>query len=103
MSDTTTVRIPTDMQNEVARIAALRGVSSGQLLGEAWREFLANHRAKLAEDLEQAADILRSGTTEDLARFLAGDVKARAQEAAEAARGATGNSSNRSERDEVAA
>jgi predicted transcriptional regulator len=86
MADTTTIRVSTDIQGEIARIAALRGISSGELLAEAWREFLDTHRAELAEDLEQAADILRRGTTEDLADFLSRDVPARAERAAKAAR-----------------
>lgn len=86
MADTTTIRVSTDIQGEIARIAALRGISSGDLLGEAWREFLETHKAELAEDLEQAAEILRRGTTQDLADFLSRDVPKRAQRAAEAAR-----------------
>ncbi len=86
MSDTTTIRVSTEIQGEISRIAALKGVSSGELLGQAWREFLETHRAELASDLEQAAEILRGGTTEDLANFLSRDVPARAKRAAEAAR-----------------
>jgi predicted transcriptional regulator len=86
MADTTTIRVSTEIQSEISRIAALRGVSSGELLGEAWREFLATHRSDLAEDLEQAAQILRGGTTQDLADFLSRDVPERAKRAAEAAR-----------------
>lgn len=86
MADTTTIRVSTDIQGEISRIAALRGISSGELLGEAWREFLETHRAELAEDMERAANILRSGTTQDLADFLSRDVPERAQRAAEAAR-----------------
>jgi len=86
MSDTTTIRVSTEIQSEISRIAALQGVSSGELLGQAWREFLETHRAELASDLEQAAEILRGGTTEDLANFLSRDVPERAKRAAEATR-----------------
>lgn len=86
MSDTTTIRVSTEIQGEISRIAALRGVSSGELLAEAWREFLDTHRSELAENLEQAAKILRGGTTQDLADFLSRDAPERAKRAAEAAR-----------------
>ncbi len=84
--ETTTVRVSTEMQSEVARIAALRGVTAGELLTEAWDEFLQSHKDSLAEDLEEVAEILRSGTTHDLAKFLSRDVSARAAEAAKKAR-----------------
>lgn len=84
--DTTTVRVPTDVQSEIARIAALRGSSTGELLAQAWREFLQNHRDQLADDLEEAAGILRRGTTQDLADFLSRDVAERAKRAAAKAR-----------------
>lgn len=83
---TTTIRVNEDIQTEVARIAAMRGISSGDLLGQAWREFLDTHKDQLAEDLEQVAGILRDGTTQDLANFLSRDVDRRAQEAAAKAR-----------------
>lgn len=86
MPDTTTIRVSAEIQGEISRIAALRGVSSGELLGEAWREFLETHRSELAENLEQAAKILRDGTTQDLADFLSRDVPERAKRAAKAAR-----------------
>jgi hypothetical protein len=84
--ETTTIRVSTDVQTEVARLAAIRGVSAGDLLGQAWREFLDNNKDLLANDLEQVAEILRSGSTEDLAEFLSRDADERARAAAARAR-----------------
>ena len=85
MASTTTVRISKDVSNEVARIAALVGVSSGDLLAKAWKEFLANNKDAFAKDMEEAAHIIRTGTTQDLASFISRDVAARAEAAAEQA------------------
>jgi hypothetical protein len=82
---TTTVRIPKEISAEIARIAALRGQSSGDLLVEAWKAFLADHKDIFARQMEEVADIIRGGTTEDLAAFISQDVDARAAAAAESA------------------
>lgn len=82
----TVVRIPTSVHLETKRLAAVRGKQAGELLAEAWREYLANHREQFAKDLEEAAKILRQGTHEDLADFANRNVEARAQEAAERVR-----------------
>jgi hypothetical protein len=82
---TTTVRIPKEISTEIARIAALRGQSSGDLLVEAWKAFLAENKDIFASQMEQVADIIRKGTTEDLAAFVSQDVDARAEAAAAAA------------------
>ena len=82
----TTIRVPTDVQSEISRLAALRGLTAGDLLTQAWREFLANHKEQLASDLEQVAEILRDGTTAELADFLSRDVAERAKAAADKAR-----------------
>lgn len=86
---TTTVRIPKEISAEVARIAALRGQSSGDLLVEAWKGFLENHKDVFARQMEEVADIIRTGTTEDLAAFISQDVDVRAEAAAAAAQQAT--------------
>ena len=84
--ETTTIRVATDVHTEIAGLAAMRGMSSGDLLGQAWREFLDNNKDLLAEDLEKVAEILRDGTTQDLAAFLSRDVSERAKLAAKKAR-----------------
>jgi predicted transcriptional regulator len=85
MAPTTTVRISKDLSSEVAKIAALRGQTSGDLLAEAWKEFLARNKDAFAKDMEEAAKIIRTGTTQDLASFISRDASARAEAAAEQA------------------
>jgi predicted transcriptional regulator len=86
MTPTTTVRISKEISNEIAQIAALMGRTSGELLAEAWKEFLTTHKETFAQDMEEAAKIVRTGTTQDLASFISRNVEARATAAAEAAR-----------------
>jgi predicted transcriptional regulator len=85
MASTTTVRISKELSKEVAQIAALRGQTSGDLLAKAWKEFLARNKDAFAKDMEEAAQIIRTGTTTDLAAFLSEDVDAQAEVAAEQA------------------
>ncbi len=85
MASTTTVRISKELSKEVAQIAALRGQTSGDLLAKAWKEFLAKNKDAFAKDMEEAAQIIRTGTTMDLAAFLSEDVAAQAEAAAEQA------------------
>jgi len=85
MASTTTVRISTELKAEVAKIAALRGQSSGDLLANAWNEFLTKNKDAFAKEMEEAAKIIRTGTTQDLAAFLSADVDTEAEVAAEQA------------------
>jgi len=85
MASTTTVRISKDLSSEVAQIAALRGQTSGDLLAKAWKEFLARNKDAFAKDMEEAAKIIRAGTTKDLAAFLSVDVAVQAEAAAQQA------------------
>jgi hypothetical protein len=85
MASTTTVRISKELSREVAQIASLRGQTSGELLAQAWQEFLARNKDVFAKDMEEAAKIIRTGTTRDLASFLSQDVEDRAEVAAKRA------------------
>lgn len=85
MATTTTVRISKDLSSEVAKIAALRGQTSGDLLARAWKEFLAKNKDAFAKEMEEAANIIRTGTTKDLAAFLSENVDAHAEAAAQQA------------------
>jgi predicted transcriptional regulator len=85
MASTTTVRISKDLSSEVAKIAALRGQTSGDLLARAWKEFLARNKDAFAKEMEEAANIIRTGTTKDLAAFLSENVDAHAEAAAQQA------------------
>jgi hypothetical protein len=79
------IRIPDAVHLETKRLAAVRGQQAGELLAEAWREYLANHRDQFANDLEESAHRLRHGNHEDLAEFANRNVKDRAKAAAERA------------------
>ena len=76
------LRVPEHLHGETMRLAALRGKQPGQLLAEAWDEYVANHRQEFAADLEKAAALLRDGTLDQLAAFTSRSVDARATEAA---------------------
>lgn len=80
------IRVPDRVHLETKRIAAVRGQQAGEVLAEAWREYLDNHRDEFAQDLETAAKHLREGTVDDLANFISRNAGARAKAAAEAAR-----------------
>jgi hypothetical protein len=84
----TPVRVPAEVHAQATRLAALRGQQPGQLLADAWEEYLANHREDFAADLEQAARIVRDGTVDDLAAFASRNAAQRAREAAQRLRGA---------------
>lgn len=85
------VRVPESVLQESKRIAALKGVQPGDLLAEAWREYLKNHREGFAADLEEAARLLREGSLDDIARFASRSVDERAAAAAAAAAAASGD------------
>jgi hypothetical protein len=77
------VRVPEDTHNEATQIAALRRVQPGELLAEAWREYVEKHREEFAKDLETIAGLLRDGTIEQLAEFANRSSKGRAAKAVE--------------------
>lgn len=66
---TTVIRIPSDVQQQAARVAALCGQQPGALLAQAWKEFLVNHRDDFADDLEVAARLMRSAPLDELVAF----------------------------------
>lgn len=65
----TTIRVSTDLNDQAKRMAALTGGTPGDLLAEAWAEYMENHRDEFALELQQAADLIRNGTREDLVKF----------------------------------
>jgi len=79
---TNVIRVPTDVHSEATRVAALRGQQPGQLLAEAWREFMARHRDEFATELEEAARLMRNGTAEEMTAFANRSNRARAEAAA---------------------
>jgi len=82
-TSTRVLRVPEETHNEATQIAALRGSHAGQLVAEAWREYMENHRKEFAADLEQVAKLLRDGTLEQLAEFTSRNADARAAKAVE--------------------
>lgn len=82
----TVMRVPAEVNAEAKQIAALRGRQPGQVVAQAWREYLDRHREEFAAELEEAARVLREGTVGDVAAFASRNASARAQAAAERAR-----------------
>ena len=81
---TKVVRVPETVHAEATRLAALRGETAGDLMAEAWREYLATHKEEFAMELEHASQIIRNGTLNDLADYLSSSAKSRADTAAAA-------------------
>lgn len=83
MSSTKVVRVPGEVHEEAVQLAALRRQQPGQLLAEAWRDYMEKHREQFAADLEQAAKVLRDGTLQSTSAFASRNVQARAKAAVE--------------------
>lgn len=66
---TSVMRVPSDVHEQATRMAALCGEQPGALLAQAWKEFLVNHREAFASDLEQAAQLIRSASLDELVAF----------------------------------
>lgn len=80
------VRLPEDVYESARRIAALQGRGASELIGEAWEQYLKQHREQFAADLEQAAELIRKGDTKGLTDLAGRTAGLRAEEAARAAR-----------------
>lgn len=55
------VRLPEDVYESAKQFAALSGRQPGDLIGEAWGQYVDTHREVLAARLEAAAQSLRDG------------------------------------------
>lgn len=77
------VRVPEQVHNEATEIAALRRVQPGELIAQAWAEYIKNHREEFAADLEKTAKLLRDGTMDDLAAHVSRNAGDRAEKAVE--------------------
>jgi hypothetical protein len=75
------LRVPDDVHSEATEIAALRRAQPGELVAQAWREYIENHRDEFAADLEKTAKLLRDGTMENLAQHTSRNAGARAAKA----------------------
>lgn len=60
-------RLPADVNSSAKQIAAMQGRTPGDVIAQAWREFLERHRDEFAADFERAAALIREGDTEGLA------------------------------------
>lgn len=80
------VRVPGTVHNQAKQLAGMRGQQPGEVIAEAWAEYIENHRGEFASDLEEAARVLREGTLDELATFASRNVESRAKAAADALR-----------------
>lgn len=69
MSTTTTVRVPVELQQQVTRMSELLEETPGDLLAAAWAEYVERHQDAIAEDLQRAAELVRSGSFEELVSY----------------------------------
>lgn len=67
---TSTMRVTSTVHDEVTRLSKLCGDQPAELLERAWKEYLLNHREQFATDLEQAALLVRNGSTDALVAFV---------------------------------
>jgi predicted transcriptional regulator len=67
---TTTIRVSTEVHEQVSRLAKLCGDQPADLLAVAWREYVDRHRDDFAADLEKAASLMRNGTLDELVEFV---------------------------------
>jgi predicted DNA-binding protein len=79
-------RLPEDLYENIKKISALEGRPPGEVLRDAWEQYLTTNREGLAAQFETAAELLRKGDTQGLATMASASVEARAEMAAEAAR-----------------
>jgi hypothetical protein len=85
---TVAVRIDEATLADVKAVAATRGKGTpGEMLAEAWTEFVENHRAEIAADFEHVAELFRRGDREGMLEFARQTRPARAQAAAARAAG----------------
>lgn len=78
----TTMRVPTELNEQTKRMAALTGGTPGDLLAEAWAEYMENHRDEFALELEHAAHLVRNGSREELVGFANRNNREKAKKAA---------------------
>jgi hypothetical protein len=75
----TAVQLPDVLSEEIASIASLAGRQPGELIAEAWREFMDRHRQTMAERYREMAEMVRRNDKEGLARAATRAVPARAR------------------------
>jgi hypothetical protein len=82
------VRVPEGLYESARTIAALQGRQPGDLLQDAWAQYLELHKDQLAADFEAAAEMIRAGNSAGLGELASRTAEERAAAAADAARDA---------------
>lgn len=82
---TVVVRIDEAVLADVKAVAAMRGKTPGEVLTEAWSEFVERHRGEISADFDHVAEMFRTGDREGLLEFTRQTRSARAEAAAERA------------------
>ena len=67
VSTSSVTRLPADIHASAKAIAAMQGCTPGEVIAQAWREFVERHGDEFAADFERAAALIREGDTEGLA------------------------------------
>jgi hypothetical protein len=73
--------VPEDVRAGVRMLAAMQGSEPGELLLQAWQEFIARHQDVLAAESEQVREMLRKGDVEGLTSYANRYARERAEEA----------------------
>ena len=63
---TVVVRIDEAVLADVKAVAAMRGVTPGDALAGAWREFVEHHREAISADFDHVAEMFRANDREGL-------------------------------------
>ena len=84
---TVVVRIDEAVLADVKAVAGIRGKTPGDMLAQAWTEFVSHHRGEISADFDHVADMVRRGDRDGLLEFARQRRSARAEAAAERAAG----------------
>lgn len=76
---TTAVDVPDALSEEIAAIASMAGRQPGELLTEAWREFLDRNQDAMAAQYREMAALVRRGDRDQLIRATTRSARARAR------------------------
>lgn len=83
--NTQPVRIPEEDLRSARSISGLLGTTPGNLLHEAYQEFLANHREEINDAFDHAKEYVTSQDREGLLHLASQGIRERAERAAAAA------------------
>lgn len=60
-------RLPAEVHASAKAIAVMQGCTPGEVIAQAWREYVERHSDEFAADFERAAALIRAGDTGGLA------------------------------------